>query len=145
MQTLIEVAHEVGLDVMENASLPESTTGLFVRIPGIDPIASLSKNIYGCPKLEKVALATCIGTHIVMVDDDLYVPTYYDDYKNKPKTANRTEYRRKRRAVEIAISSEELLGAIASGIEDVWDFAELFGVDEEFMAFRLAVWEKSGR
>ena len=145
MQTLIEVAHEVGLNVMENASLPESMTGLFVRTPGIDPVAGLSKNIYGCPKLEKVALATCIGAHIVIADDDLYIPTYYDDYKKKRLTANRAEYRRRRKAVEIAISSEELLVAIASGIEDVWDFAELFGVDEEFMAFRLAVWEKSGR
>lgn len=143
MENLIEVAREVGLEVYTNASLPEGTIGAFIRRNGYSS-ANLSQEIFGRPMLEKEVVATCIGSHIVIPDNDAYVPCYYDDYK-KNLTASRTEYKRRRKAVEVGISSAALLDALASGLEEVWELAEHFGVRENFMAFRMAVWEKSGR
>lgn len=143
MFNLFKVAHEVGLEVIENASLPDSTTGLFVR-KDRDCTANLSNEIFGFPSREKVTLATCIGSHLVIPYNEAYVPCYYDDYR-KNLTASRLEYKRRRKAVEIAISSDKLLEAITTGLEEVWELADHFGVDEDFMAFRMAVWEKSGR
>lgn len=143
MEQLFEVAEQVGVEVM-STSLPESMTGIFIRSNEIEPVACLSHSIQGQLKMERVTLATCIGSHIVLTDDTAYAPCYYDDYK-KRLTASRQEYKRMRKAAEILIDTNDLLDAITSGLEEVWELAEHFNVTEDFIALRLAVWEKSGR
>jgi len=143
MKRLIEVAHEVGLNIMENALLPDSVTGLYYREEGYLPGAILSKNIHGCSKLEKVALATCIGTHAVISGEEVYVVARYDDYKTEDPIVNEVEYRWRRKAVQIAVPTEQLVAAFTSGIKDVGELAEHFNVTDDFMVFRLKVWEIS--
>lgn len=144
MENLFKVAEQVDLAIREQIPLPESMAGLYVRENSLKSVACLSNSIQGQLKMERVTLATCIGSHLVEVDDTTYTPCYYDDYK-KRVTASRQNYKRMRKAAEILIDTNDLLEAITSGLEEVWELAEHFDVTEDFMALRLAVWENSGR
>ena len=142
MNRHIKVAHQVGLELELHASLPESFFGLYYQEEGFQPVASLSKEIQGRPVLQRVVLAEEIGHHLTTQSHSL--PRFFSDYRDT-LSVSRNEYRAMRRGGELLIYPEEILDALACGIEEPWDMADHFGVTEEFMHFRLSTWKISGK
>ena len=142
MERLIEVATKEGLQVQEYTPLPESYLGLYYCEDGYKPVAFLSQKIYGIRKLERVVLAEEVGHHLTTTD--CKIPYYFENYQQRIKLG-RSEYKALRKGSQILIYSEEILDAISHGIEEIWELAEHFHVTDDFMAFRLKVWQISGR
>lgn len=142
MQRLIEVVYQEGLFIEEQASLPEGFYGLYYQEDDFYPVVSLSKEIYGQCRLENVVLAEEIGHHLTTTEYCL--PKYFKNYSHRI-SITRQEYRAMRKGSQLLIYPEEILDAVSHGIEEIWELAEHFNVTDDFMAFRMAVWEKSGR
>jgi Domain of unknown function (DUF955). len=141
MERLIEVATREGLQIKEFTPLPESYLGLYYCEDGYLPVAFLSEKIYGQRKLERVVLAEEIGHHLTTFDHT--IPYYFESYKQKLKLS-KSEYKALRKGSQLLIYPEEILEAVAHGIEEVWELAEHFNVTDDFMAFRLKAWQVSG-
>jgi len=142
MQRLYEVANQEGLVIEEQAPLPEGFYGLYYSEEGYHPVASLSRSIYGQQKLERAVLAEEIGHHLTTTDHCL--PKFFKDYTHRV-SISRQEYRAARKGSQLLIYPDEILDAITHGIEEIWELAEHFDVPDEFMEFRLKVWQISGR
>ena len=142
MQRLYEVAEKEGLLIEEQAPLPEGFYGLYYNDDHCHPIASLSREIYGQRKLERIVLAEEIGHHLTTTTHCL--PKMFQNYQHRLHIS-REEYRASRHGSAILITANELLGALAQGIDEIWDLAEHFNVPDDYMKFRLKIWEASGR
>lgn len=142
MKKLFEVARQEGLAIEENAPLPEGFYGLYYSEENYNPVAILSKEIFGKRRLERVVLAEEIGHHLTTTCHCL--PCYFEDYSHR-LTISRQEYRALRKGAQILISPEEILDAISHGIEEPADLADYFEVTETFILLRLKVWEISGK
>ena len=142
MERLIEVATQEGMQIVEHAPLPESYLGLYYQAEGYHPAAFLSETIYGQRKWERVVLAEELGHHLTTTTHSL--PKYFKSFSQKV-SISKTEYKASRKGSQILISANELLDAITSGLEEVWELAEHFNVPDDYMYFRLKVWEVSGK
>ena len=142
MERLVEVATQEGLQIVENAPLPESFLGLYYQTEGYQPAIFLSKTIYGQRKLERIVLAEEIGHHLTSATHCL--PKTFQNYQHRLHFS-REEYQARRRGSKLLITADELLDALAQGLDEIWDLAEHFNVPDDYMKFRLKVWEASGR
>ena len=142
MQKLYEVAEKEGLTIEEFAPLPEGFYGLYYNEENHFPVASLSREIYGQTILERSVLAEEIGHYLTTSDHCL--PKFFKNYTHR-LSVSRQEYKAARRGGQLLISSIALLGAITTGLEEVWELAEHFGVTEDLMGIRLHSWMVSGR
>jgi len=134
METLIKIAEQEGINLIENAPLPESFLGLYYSAPKHIPLIFLSKEIYGQRKLERCVLAEELGHHFTTPQGD-YLPRKNSDSETKAKI-DKVEYEAFRWAALFLISQHKLDEALLS-LESVCDLADYFDVTEEFMKFRL--------
>lgn len=142
MQNLIEVANQEGIIIKENSSLPERLLGLYYSDSEMLPTIYLAKEIYGCPQLERCVFAEELGHYYTTPPGD-YLPRYMDSYRRK-LTINNIELKACRKGDRMLISKADLLDAITTGMEEIWELAEHFNVTEKTMKRRLDGWLASG-
>lgn len=142
MKKLIEVAKKEGLAIEEQSPLPEGFYGLYYQEDGVRPVASISREIYGQRKLERIVLAEEIGHYLTTTGNCL--PKYFKNHTHR-LSISRQEYRAQRKGAEILISTDELLAAFTQGCDELWELAEYFHVPAEYMAFRFSTFRITGR
>lgn len=142
MQRLIEVAEKEGLAIEEQVPLPKGFYGLYYQEDGFQPVASLSREIYGRRKLERIVLAEEIGHYLTTSGNCL--PRFFRDHSHR-LSISRQEYKAQRKGGEILIRTDELLDAFTQGHDELWELAEYFNVPTEYMAFRFSTFRISGR
>lgn len=143
MKKLIEIVHQEEIILERNSSLSKSFKGLYYQDPEFTPTIYLSSEIYGNNREERSILAEEIG-HYYTTPIGNFLPNYMTDYR-KQLTINAAETRAIRRGGRLLIETDELLDALTHGIEEVWELAEWFCVNEDFMKHRLDSWAASGR
>lgn len=131
--SLLKLASEEGIAV-EYWEFPPPIDGIYLYFQGLPPIIGLSKSLFNDRVYFRCVLAEELGHHFTTSQNA--IPRVFFHYRDRLKVT-RAEYRAMCWASLRLVPLGELLKAVRSGIQEVWELAEHFDVTEEMMNFRL--------
>lgn len=114
--------------ILEEINIP-NTNGIYIKLPGINPIIGIAKYIPYDTALHRSILAEELGHHFT---------TFGDLVKSKDIVyVNKLELKAKIWASNFMISDEEFIQALDSCINNKFDLCDYFNITEETLNYKL--------
>ena len=133
MQQLLEIAEAENIAV-EYKRFKSAINGMYLQMPDCQPVIFLSLKVHSDYRLHRCVLAEELGHHFTSSGER--IAKKHHSMQDR-LSIDKCEYKALRWAANQLVPENDLLDAITSGVEELWELAEEFDVTEEMMRFRM--------
>ena len=133
MQQLLEIAEAENIAV-EYKRFKSAINGMYLQMPDCQPVIYLSLKVHSDYRLHRCVLAEELGHHFTSSGER--IAKKHHSMQDR-LSIDKCEYKALRWAANQLVPENDLLDAITSGVEELWELAEEFDVTEEMMRFRM--------
>ena len=133
MQHLLEIAEAENIAV-EYKRIKSAINGMYLQMPDCQPVIYLSLKVHSDYRLHRCVLAEELGHHFTSSGER--IAKKHHSMQDR-LSIDKCEYKALRWAANQLVPENDLLDAITSGVEELWELAEEFDVTEEMMRFRM--------
>ena len=133
MQQLLEIAETENIAI-EYKRFKSAINGIYLHMPDCQPVIYLSLKLHSDYRLHRCVLAEELGHHFTSTGER--TPKRHHSMQDR-LSIDKCEYKALRWAAMQLIPENNLLDAVTSGVEELWELAEEFDVTEELMRFRM--------
>jgi Zn-dependent peptidase ImmA (M78 family) len=138
MDSLLTLAEQENI-IVEQFPFSYPLMGIYLHESDKVPIIGLSTFI-SSNAVRRCIMAEELGHHFTSAG--ISIPGKYEFYSFIERTEiSKTEYKALKWAANYLMPEHDLLNVIRSGLYEKWELADHFNVTEEFVAFRLKLFE----
>lgn len=133
MKRLLEIADAEHITI-EYRNLTRSLNGFYIWERDRPPYIALSFSLNSNYRLHRCVLAEELGHHFTSIGER--IAKRHHSIQDR-LSIDKCEYKALRWAANHLVPENDLLDAITSGVEELWELAEEFDVTEDMMRFRM--------